>query len=326
MDVREIQNKEEWNSAVKQLVTPSVFLQSWEWGEFQAAYGRPVFRFLVEDEAVPVLVMSCVVMNLPFGKTYLLAHRGPLASNTAAFEVLRNSQELREVCSRNQVAFLRVEPVGVEIEGAQKVADMQPSLTTMLRVNTDEEDILQSMKQKTRYNIRLSAKKGVEIELATDTASAMQEMYTLIEATSKRHGIGNHSRQYYMKMVETLGSVGMIEIVKATYQSETLAMNMLIHYGDTTTYLHGASSDNKKHLMAPYALQWAGILRAKEKGSVWYDFYGIGPENDPAHKLAGVTRFKNGFGGEEHAYAGTCELSISGFWYTMYRIVKKIRS
>jgi lipid II:glycine glycyltransferase (peptidoglycan interpeptide bridge formation enzyme) len=50
--------------------------------------------------------------------------------------------------------------------------------------------------------------------------------------------------------------------------------------------------------MAPYALQWQAIRDAKAANCSSYDFFGIPPNEDPNHPMAGLYRFKTGFGGK----------------------------
>jgi lipid II:glycine glycyltransferase (peptidoglycan interpeptide bridge formation enzyme) len=63
-------------------------------------------------------------------------------------------------------------------------------------------------------------------------------------------------------------------------------------------YLYGASSNEHRNLMAPYALQWAALRDSRDRGAVEYDLFGIPPTDDPAHPMHGLYRFKTGFGGD----------------------------
>ena len=49
--------------------------------------------------------------------------------------------------------------------------------------------------------------------------------------------------------------------------------------------------------MAPYALQARAMEDAWEMGCRVYDLFGIPPKEDPSHPMAGLYRFKTGFGG-----------------------------
>jgi len=72
-------------------------------------------------------------------------------------------------------------------------------------------------------------------------------------------------------------------------------------------YLFGASGDEHRNLMPNYLLQWEAIRWAKQQGATRYDFGGIAAtdnENDP---LAGIYRFKRGWGGNVARFVGCYE-------------------
>ena len=88
-----------------------------------------------------------------------------------------------------------------------------------------------------------------------------------------------------------------------------IAGAILLTYGDTLYYLHGAMDRNYKSMMAPYILHWQIIKWAKEQGLKHYDLWGI-----DAQKWPGVTRFKLGWGGRQIEYPApsTCPFAVSG--------------
>ncbi len=45
---------------------------------------------------------------------------------------------------------------------------IQPRRTILVNLERTEEELLAAMKQKTRYNIRLAEKKGVQVHLSSD--------------------------------------------------------------------------------------------------------------------------------------------------------------
>jgi lipid II:glycine glycyltransferase (peptidoglycan interpeptide bridge formation enzyme) len=72
--------------------------------------------------------------------------------------------------------------------------------------------------------------------------------------------------------------------------------------------------------MAPFLLQWGAVLKAKERGMKWYDFWGIDEK-----KWSGVTRFKKRFGGKEVSYPPASDLVLSKFWYKIYKTSKALK-
>ncbi len=77
--------------------------------------------------------------------------------------------------------------------------------------------------------------------------------------------------------------------------------------GRQAIYLYGASSNEHRNLMPNYLLQWEAIRWARSQGATCYDFWGI-PETDDANEaMAGVYRFKSGWGGRVVRFPGNYE-------------------
>ncbi len=109
---------------------------------------------------------------------------------------------------------------------------------------------------------------------------------------------------------------------------------LLITCGETATYLHGASSDLQKNMMAPHLLHWRAIEQAKTLGCRQYDLWGTHAvwnggghwESEGGHPSAGVTRFKLGFNGRIVEYPGAYDLILKPFWYSAYTTLRRLRS
>jgi lipid II:glycine glycyltransferase (peptidoglycan interpeptide bridge formation enzyme) len=72
-------------------------------------------------------------------------------------------------------------------------------------------------------------------------------------------------------------------------------------------------------------LQWEAIKAAKTAGCRTYDFYGIPPVEDPDHPMAGLYRFKTGFGGQLRHYAGCWDIPFRPVLYRLYRLAERLR-
>lgn len=320
MNIRVLQSHEEWNEAGSQ--APLTFLQSWEWGAMHEAMGHPVLRVGCDGG-----VMTAVVLSLGFSRNVLFAPHGPVLApggDASVMGALADADVVHDFARQHKCIALRIEP-NVPPNGFKRVADVSPAVTNVLDLTQSEEQLLAGMKQKTRYNVRRAAKKNVEIEFVTDYSDKLlDQWWTLLTETSERHGIGHHERSYYETMLTTLMSAGVMEAGIARHEGDVLGMTLNARYGNTYTYVHGANTHRKKNLMATYALQWEAIKRARETGATEYDFYGIAPEGDTEHYLAGVTRFKTGFGGETRERPGTYEIPLSPWYrvYSLYRLLK----
>jgi lipid II:glycine glycyltransferase (peptidoglycan interpeptide bridge formation enzyme) len=95
--------------------------------------------------------------------------------------------------------------------------------------------------------------------------------------------------------------------------------------GKEATYLYGASSNIKRNLMAPYALQWKAIQDAQSSGCIVYDLFGIPPNEDPDHPMAGLYRFKTGFGGSIIHRPGSWDYPCKPLLYTLFKRAEHLR-
>lgn len=209
--------------------------------------------------------------------------------------------------------------------------DVQPPSTVILSLDSSEEEILKGMKSKTRYNIRLALKRGVEVlEGDIDDVSLWYGMY---RETARRDRIAIHSLDYYrylfklaMGYSKSYGKAGpLLKLLLARIDGEIVAGNIVSLWGDTVRYLYGASTGRKRNLMPTYALQWEAIKLAKKLGYKYYDLFGIPPEPDPSHPMYGLYRFKTGFGGRiVHRY-GCYDVPTSLVLYRGYTAVERWR-
>ncbi|MBT4857235.1 peptidoglycan bridge formation glycyltransferase FemA/FemB family protein [Candidatus Uhrbacteria bacterium] len=309
-------NHTEWNNAVKRYAPRfGAFLHSWEWGEFQRALGREVERVYVSDMQ-GVVMAQAVKIPLPAGQFYWYVPKGPFgnASIERQVEVLR--EQLPEAM------FLRIEPG----EGGRmlKVPHMQPATTVMLDLSKGEETLLKECKSKTRYNIRLGLKKGVESKIVP--RKRFPDFVRLLDQTTNRDQFSGHPNAYYQKMLDTLNGEAKAYLAMGFYEGRPLAANIMIDFAGVRTYLHGASSNLHRNVMAPYALHWHLIADAIEKDMKWFDFWGVAPVGaSKKHAWSGISRYKYGFSGEVVEHPGTFDLPVKHLWYGAYRTVRVLR-
>jgi lipid II:glycine glycyltransferase (peptidoglycan interpeptide bridge formation enzyme) len=208
---------------------------------------------------------------------------------------------------------------------------LQPTDSLLLDLRQSSEQLLGAMHEKTRYNIRLAEKKGVQISSSSglDARDDLKSFLLLNKQTTLRDKFASHAPMYYQAMLQRLPPE-MIKVYVARYEKDVIAANLVITFGDTTTYVHGASSDNYRNVMAPYLLQWRQILDAQASGIKWYDFFGIEtPERLRSSRAggswAGITRFKQGFSGQVVSLVGAYELPLRRSWYRILNIRRKLR-
>lgn len=307
-----------WNEKVRAFLPPfGGFLQSYEWGVFQESLGFSVKRIFSENSQ-GFVVAQAVKQPMPFGKNYWLVPKGPLGSAPQGVIIDILKKEL------SGTAFLKLEPDFKPKQGVP-VTERHPEATTIVHLTEGYEAILTRMKPKTRYNVRLAEKKRVTIRISG--VEAFGEFISLMAETAKRDGFALHLPDRYQKMLEVLTKGECRAFLAfADYEGKPLAANLMIDCFGTRTYLHGASSNEARNVMAPYALHAYLMRDAAEKGMSAYDFWGIAPPGSPEdHPWAGITRFKLGFGGEVVTMPGTFDVPVSQFWYKAYRFARKMK-
>jgi len=321
------------------------FLQSREWEEFQSVAGKATFR--VDGQLV-------VKNNLPLGMSYLTSFY-PEINNLEKF-----IQEIQALTKKENSIFLHLE-IKEELRIKNKefrikpAKNFQPKQTLILDIAKSEEEILARMHQKTRYNINLATKKGLIVNITHDIKD-VELFWRVAEETSTRSDFHYHNKVYYQKMLEILGKkhgildliiCGVPEVLPSgeispreainygyKYPIKPLAAVFVLYYKGQAIYLHGASSNKDRNLMAPYLAQWTGICEAKKRDCKTYDFWGVAPlevENEKLkikneeHPWNGITRFKLGFApkGRYVEYSQAQDIVSKGFWYSLYKILKK---
>lgn len=305
------------------------FLQSWSWGEFQAAVGRKIWRLGAWEGDQLVGAALAVEHALLMGKTYIYCPRGPLAESPDVFREL--VQAMRKIGQETGAMYLKVDPgktafpIPVEtIPGASEGTTLQPRQTLLIDVARSPAELLAAMHQKTRYNIRLAEKRGVGVRWSEEDQD-FEKFIQLMHGTYSRQGIRLHSDAYYRLLFTTLREAKLCNLGLAEFEGTLVAANLNIWSEKTVTYLHGGSADVHKDVMAPHLLQWKTIELAHERGMTAYDLWGIAPENQPQHKWSGVTRFKKGLGGNVEVFPPAVNIVLQPSWYWAYRLAKRMR-
>ena len=211
--------------------------------------------------------------------------------------------------------------------------DIQPPDTVLLSLLESEEKILSEMKSKWRYNIRLAAKKGVEVKSYSakeaDFSKAFEEFFKLFMQTSERDGVKFHQKNYYLDLLNSSAENPNAPVVKlylAKHESDVLAGIITLFCKKEAVYLYGASGNIKRNFMPAYLLQWNAICDAKKFECPVYDFYGCPPEENKNHPMHGLFLFKTGFGGKLIHRPGSFDVVLKKNWYTLYRTAEKLRA
>lgn len=330
MKIINIDTKQPVNSFLSSLKR-SNFLQSWEWFEFLKSKGQDINRLGVEENGEILAVCSLVKHRLPIGKSYYYCPRGPVYRNWTKELGDKIFSHINEIAKNDDAIFLRFESELIMEEMFLPITPtipVQPELSTFLDLGNSLEELLSAAHQKTRYNIRLSQRKGVKVEIVESggAEAIFDDFWRIMEETKERDLFRLHPKSHYSSMLK-FGMSGLddhnsfsLRLLLARYEKRIIAGVIAAFFGDTAVYVHGASSNQYRNVMAPYCLQWKAIELAKENGYKFYDFNGIDESKWP-----GVTRFKRNFGGEDYKYPGTFDMIFDTKWYGVYKLMRKMR-
>ncbi len=304
------------------------FLQTTDWLNFQKYIGRKTWRF--DDGKIKANIIK---HELPLGKSYLYIPHGPAISLGEIQSGLKNEVDnfwnyLKDLAKENKSIFIKMEPmedVVTEViyrKGLKhSKKSIQPTRTVVLDLNLPEEVLLSKMHHKTRYNIRIGERKGLRLRESND----LDAFWKLLKHTAKNDNFSTHDKSYYEKLLNIQALDARIVFVEHddrplnNVKDRPIAGAILLTFGDTVYYLHGAMDRDYKSWMAPYLMHWEIIKWAKAQGYHYYDLWGI-----DAKRWPGVTRFKLGFGGQQIEYPGSFDLPVSKIWYLIYRMARKV--
>ncbi len=292
-------DKDVWDAFVKS--NPNgCFMQSWAWADFKELEGYKTFRYGLFAENK--LVGGCIFYFYPHpGRANLIiAPGGPILTEISWENGMEMLVQQGEILAKKMGAIaLRIEPLWTQKPAClsnfvRAPVDLLPSETLLIDLRPTAAEMLANMKQKGRYNLRLSWRYGVETEFTSD-GQAIPLFYDLFWETVKRQQFFGEPYGFFINLCQTLFNANVAEIGLAKWKGEVLAAILIVYWGERATYLYGGRSFERAEVMAPYALHWAAMQRAKMRGCKVYDFYGFTRNSN--HGYAKFSQFKSQFGG-----------------------------
>lgn len=186
-----------------------------------------------------------------------------------------------------------------------------------------EEDLMKSFSSKTRYNIRLAQKRGVEV-IEDNSDKAFAKYIKLTKETVKRQGFYSHTESYHRLMWKYLHHTPtakhhtpIARLLTAKYKGEIITTWILFVWKNFLYYPYGASSLKHKNVMANNLMMWEAIRYGKKLGLKTFDLWGREPGK-------GFTKFKEGYHPQVVEFLGSWDLVTSQLYWP-YRLADFIR-
>jgi lipid II:glycine glycyltransferase (peptidoglycan interpeptide bridge formation enzyme) len=188
--------------------------------------------------------------------------------------------------------------------------------TMVIDLRPDAEQLIATMKQKTRYNIRLASRRGVSIR--PGNLNDLDLFFQMYAETSIRDGFTIRNPEYYLTVWKEFISAGLAEPLIAEVDGEPIAGVIIFKFADRAWFMYGMSRDVHREKMPNYLLQWEAMKRAKQSGCLEYDLWGAPDEFVSNDDLWGVYRFKAGLGAEVVRLIGAWDFPLNRLLYRSY--------
>lgn len=295
---------DQYNEFVRNFDSASA-MQDLNWAKVKTSWKQEAVYIKQEDKIIAA--MTILLEKVPGFNSYLMyAPRGPVCDVNNISLVKKLVEESDIIAKKYNAFLLKFDP---EIKYDQKLENLyksngfkvlgknagvdqliQPRYNMVLNIkNKDQDQIFKDFSEKTRYNIRLSKRKGVTVRYSRDIED-LRAFYKLYEITTARDKIGRRSYDYFYNLLHAYDDKH-LRIYIASYNTEDLSAAIALNYGGKMFYIYGASSNQKRNYMPNYLMQWEMIKWAVESKCSNYDFGGVLILNEQN----GLYRFKIGF-------------------------------
>lgn len=306
-------------------------MQSWGWGEVKAHTGWRPLRLLVVDDSGRArgacqVLRKTEVRGVP---PLLYAPRGPIV-DPGDRDALRALLEAIRARAGSAFVFKCDPAIPAGSDGTRALTEAglrpvrggafggtQPRAVMVLDLTPGADKVFEGFHSKWRYNVRLAERKGVTVR--EGERADLAAFHALYRTTAERDGFAPRAESYFRALFDNLAAVRMLI---AEHDGEMLGAIVLMPMGERVMYTYGASSNSKRNLMPNHLVQWHAIRWACEAGYRIYDFRGVSPVQGgvPTEShLAGLNRFKEGFGARYVEYVGELDLPLRTGWYAAWR-------
>ncbi|WP_028987747.1 lipid II:glycine glycyltransferase FemX [Thermicanus aegyptius] len=230
-------------------------LQSSEWGEFKSLHEWKMHRVGLEEKGELKACALLLSRSLPLVKKPILyAPRGFVIDFYDRPLLEAFTREIKKMAKKMGAVFVKIDPdvkrmdrdpEGNAIPGGENHEDLigtmgelgyrhkgfaldfdgiQPRFCFRLDITPPEEEIFKHFHPKTRYNIRLAERKGIEI--IEGKREDLVRFTEIMKVTGERDGFITRPLRYFQEMYDTLVPGGMMKLFLARYNSDQALTEM----------------------------------------------------------------------------------------------------
>lgn len=267
--------------------------QSSAYAKERERYGFRTQRVVVNGSRGIVAGAQCLIRRTTIGRLGIV-QRGPLADSDDPryLDQVVRSIDLMAVADRLLAVRVDLFPTqcapmdALERHGfKQSTAWIGKRHSRLVNLSQSDSEILEQMRTKGRYNLRLAERKGVVVNEANE--DAIDAFYSLHCESSQHHSCPVFPIEYFRYVWKAFVGTGRAAAFVASYRGQPVAAIVNTIVGGRTYYGWGGLDRRPEHarLMANYLLHFRAMQWAREYGCTHYD-------------LCGDTEFKRKLGGE----------------------------
>ena len=298
-------------------------LQSEAWQEFKNDYGTPAIR---------VGEVMYTKHKIPF-TNFFFAYSPRVNPFEINFDEVRESLK-RESCIAVHFDVPNITTDGPKFSEAEKIfnkhcvkspRDEFAKGNFFIDLTKSEEELLQNMHKKHRYNVRYAQRKGVTVRNSTKDED-FEIFFNLYKKTGERQKYYFRNKKYLRNIWNIFKDENLVHLLIAEYESKPLATWMFYVYENTLYYPYGGMSEENKNLQASCILGWEAIRFGKKMKCNLFDMWGaaedMSKKSDPYY---GFSLFKEKFGAKHVTYIDSYDFVISEPMYKLFTSANSVR-
>ena len=231
-------------------------MQTWEWGEIKGRTGWRPWRLVLEADGNIVAAATVLERNLPLIRDPIFyCPRGPVTDMEDGGKLDTIFEAIQKLAQKRRAILLKIDPdipssnkelkdylqtrnfrqldKGKDFEG------VQPKYVFRLDISAAEDALMANMHHKTRYNIRLASKKGVEIRIGS--REDLPVFYEVLKETTERDKFLVRAYSYFEDLYDTLVPADLAQLFVAEFEGKIVAGTLAFITGQKTWYIYGAS-------------------------------------------------------------------------------------
>lgn len=225
-------------------------LQASEWGELKSIHEWKMHRVGLEENGELVATAMLLSRNLPvIHKPIIYSPRGFVIDYKNEQYLEAFTKGIEKFAKKMGAIFVKIDPdikhrerdiEGEVIEGGEDnrwlidtmkrvgythkgfeldFNGIQPRFCFRLNIDRPEEEIFQQFHEKTRYNVRIAMRKGIEI--IEGNRDDLVKFTEIMKVTGERDGFITRPLKYFQEMYDTLVPAGQMKLFLAKYNLNT---------------------------------------------------------------------------------------------------------